>query len=319
MVDFTPPFAENGDRRLPDNTEQSLGLSCDTQQLREVLNGIFNLHQGQIKAIADEAGVTPSGAGDKTLLNRAVLALIAAATGGGDTSEFVLFSQARTRLPIFPEVSTTDGRLSVTSPSAGTVALGAGTVFLHRGIFPTTTTYQEFSTDPSKTYHLRWNPTDGFVLRDLASGTYNPGTLAESNIAFDSTFDDMLAARVITNSSNVVTITNLSNKASLFYSENTGRVTDLTLETSNVYGDFGGARRNNTFNYNWGRVPRIDSINAYVGAGSPAPIGVGVGGIANVVFNKVITRYRTVFDVNTDWIGGATSGLYAEIDVRVMA
>jgi hypothetical protein len=232
MADFTPPFAEDGERRLPTTTEQALGLSCDPQQLRELLNGIFNLHQGQIKTIADEAGVTPSGDGDKTLLNRAVLALIAAATGGGDTSAFVLFSQARARLPIFPEVLNTAGTIVVTAPSTGTVRVPAGTSFLHRGIFTVTTTQTDFSTDPSKTYHLRWNPTDGFVMRDLASGTYNPGTLAEANVAFDSTFDDMLVARVITNSSNVATITNLANKDRITISGETGLTRHAPFEDS---------------------------------------------------------------------------------------
>lgn len=301
MVDFTPPFAENGERRLPDATEQSLGLSCDPQQLRELLNGMFNLHQGQIKTIADEAGVTPSGAGDKTLLNRAVLALIAAATGAGDTSEFVLFSQARARLPIFPDVATIDGRFSVTAPTTGIIALGAGTAFLHRGIFSTTTAYQEFSTDPSKTYHLRWNPTDGFVLRDLASGTYNPGTLAETNVAFDSTFDDMLVARVITNSSNVATITNLSNKDRITISGETGLARHVPFEDSVTIANITAGQ---LVTCNLARRPRAAMT-------AVSDFDVLAGGLSEVNFG---VRVRSRYDVlafyannHTDPLGGTAS------------
>lgn len=213
MVDFTPPFGQDGERRLPNGTEQQLGFSCDPAQLRELFNGLFWLLQGQIKDIADEAGVIPSQDGDITLLKRAVIALIASATGGGTADDYIMMTQARSRLPFYPEVLNVDGHLSVVSPSTGQVRVPAGLDFLHRGIFRVTTTQTDFPTDPSKTYHLRWNPSDGFVLRDLASGTYNPGSLAEVNPVFDSTYDDMLVARVITNSNNVPTITNLKNAA----------------------------------------------------------------------------------------------------------
>ena len=69
-----------------------------------------------------------------------------------------------------------------------------------------------FATLANKTYHLRWNPTDGFTLEDLADSGYNPSVLAEADTAFDSSYDDMLICRVVTNASNVATITNLVNK-----------------------------------------------------------------------------------------------------------
>jgi hypothetical protein len=290
MVDFTPPFGENGERRLPDATEQSLGLSCDPQQLRELLNGMFNLHQGQIKAIADEAGVTPNESGDKTLLNRAVLALIAAATGAGDTSEFVLFTQARARLPIFPDVQNVDGRIIVTAPATGTVRVPGGVSFLHRGIFLVTTAQTDFPTDPSKAYHLRWNPTDGFVLRDLASGTYNPSTLAETNVAFDSAFDDMLVARVITNSSNVATITNLSNKNVLEGDQTQNG--SATINTGNFSADY-----SHTFTLNWSRTPFV-SVEAVV---EQVSSNVYVDGWANKITSRTVTRYNAALTANTNF------------------
>jgi hypothetical protein len=305
MVDFTPPFGENGERRLPDSTEQSLGLSCDPQQLRELLNGLFNLHQGQFKAIADEAGVTPAGPGDKTLLNRAVLALIAAATGAGDTSEFVLFTQARARQLVFPEILNTAGTIVVTAPSTGTVRVPAGVTFTHRGIFNVTTVQTDFPTDPSKTYHLRWNPTDGFVLRDLASGVYNPSTLAETNATFDSTYDDMLVARVITNSSNVATITNLVNRNRIWLSGEIGFLASDWPFQNDTFPS--GITNAPNVSVNFARTPRafLSGMNdiPFRNPASPSLYECNVG-------IRVVSRYlvRPYFQVTGD---AAVNGLLA--------
>lgn len=268
MVDFTPPFGQDGERRLPNTTEQQLGFSCDPAQLRELFNGLFWLLQGQVKDIADEAGVTPSQDGDITLLKRAVLSLIASATGGGTADDYIMMTQARSRLPFYPDVLNVDGHLSVVSPSTGLVRVPAGLDFMHRGIYRVTTAQTDFPTDPSKTYHLRWNPADGFVLRDLASGSYNSGSLAEVNPVFDSTYDDMLVARVITNSSNAASVTNLINKVDL-----TRRAvlhgTDLQLV---------GANASNVLvqdSYNWARTPKsfhLDVALLWVTIGDDADI-----------------------------------------------
>lgn len=252
MADFDPPFADQGERRLPTTTEQQQGFPCGPAS-RELFNGLFWLLQGQIKDIADEAGVIPSQEGDITLLKRAVLALIDAATGGGTADNYILMDQARSRLPIYPDVQHETGHLGVLSPSTGTVRVPGGRTFLHRGIFPVTTVQTDFATDPSKTYHLRWNPTDGFVLRDLASGTYNPGTLAETDTTFDSGYDDMLVARVITNSSNVPTITNLVNRSTLAISEILSAVSSGTNSSAAWFGF--------TKTLNWARRPTTWSLD----------------------------------------------------------
>ncbi|WP_123876171.1 MULTISPECIES: hypothetical protein [Rhizobium] len=165
-------------------------------------------------AVITAAGIEGSDA-DLTQLLQAIQALIAAATGSADTSNYVLMPAARARLPIFPEVLTSDGRIPVSAPSTGTVRVPAGYDFLHRGIFAITTVQTDFVTVSNKTYHLRWRPTDGFQLKDLADAAYNPAALAETDLGFDSQYDDMLVARVVTTAGNTATIANLANKVRL--------------------------------------------------------------------------------------------------------
>ncbi|MGZ2501730.1 hypothetical protein EHI47_11770 [Rhizobium leguminosarum] len=214
MADFDPPFASTGGvNRSPTTDEQSDGFQCGAADLT-LFNRLFGRIEAEMKAIQDAGGIAGTESDDTTVL-QAIEALISAATGGGDTSNFVLFSQAQARLPIFPEAQTSDGTITVTAPSTGTVRVPAGVTVIHRGIRTYVSAQTDFATAASKTYHLRWSPTGSFVLKDLADITYNPTTAAETNTAFDSGYDDMLVARVITNSSNIATITNLKNKARL--------------------------------------------------------------------------------------------------------
>lgn len=162
------------------------------------------------------SGQTPSPT-DLEQVRKAIEALISAATGGGDSSQFLLVAQARARLPIFPEILSADGMMSVSSPAAGTILVPPAVSFQHRGIFPVSTSdYSEglrtFATVAGKTYHLRWSPTAGFALKDLADPAYNPSVLPETSTAFDSGYDDMLIARVVTSSGNVAAITGLANR-----------------------------------------------------------------------------------------------------------
>lgn len=214
MGKFNPPWASvGGVARSPTTDEQNDGFSCGEADLT-LFNRLFQRYDGEIQAVLDEGGITGTEEDDTGLL-QAILALISAATGGSDTSQYVLFSQAQARLPIFPEVTTNNGVIAVTAPSTGTVRVPASATILHRGIRTYTTAETDLSTTASKTYHLRWNPTAGFALKDLADTGYNPTVAAETNAAFDSTYDDMLVARIVTNSSKVATITNLVNKALL--------------------------------------------------------------------------------------------------------
>lgn len=247
MADFSPPFGSvGGVNRSPTVDEQNDGFSCGDADLT-LFNRLFGRLEAEMKAIQDAGGISGT-EGDDTTVLQAIEALISAATGGGDTSQYVLFSQAQARLPIFPEVTTNNGVIAVTAPSTGTIRVPASATILHRGIRTYTTAETDFATSSSKTYHLRWNPTDGFALKDLADTGYNPTVAAETNPAFDSAYDDMLVARVVTNSSNVATITNLANKARLWKVEGQAATNYQTPETNTARGDV-------SVLLNWARTP----------------------------------------------------------------
>lgn len=253
MADFSTPFSSvGGNFRLPTEDERDDGFPCGPAD-RSLFNGLFRRIEAELGAIVNEAAITPSDEDDTTVL-QAILALIEAATGGGSADTYVLMSQARARLPIFPDVQHSDGHLNITSPSTGQVRVPAGRVFLHRGIYNVTTVQTDFATLSSKTYHLRWNPTDGFALKDLSDAGYNPSALAETNAAFDTDFDDMLVARVVTNSSNFATITNLINRTRLV-SHTTWRGA-ISSELSSSWGTISGT----SVSLNWARSPMVPPI-----------------------------------------------------------
>ncbi len=252
MADFDPPFGQDGERRLPTTTEREHGFVCGPAD-RELFTGLFHRIESEIGEVIQHAGIAPTDERN-TLLREAIEALIAAATGGGSVDDYLLMSQASSRLPIYPDVLTNDGRISVTSPATGQVRIPGGVTFHHRGIARFTTAQADFGTDASKTYHLRWNPNDGFALKDLASGAYNPTSASETNAAFDSSFDDMLVARIITNSSNVPTITALANKSAL-------AIAEIIAGTDGVLVGRQGANFRFQKSLNWSRTPRSVSLS----------------------------------------------------------
>lgn len=252
MANFTTPFGAAAQKRLPTTTEKQEGFLCGPAD-RALFVGLFNRLESELGDLMSYAGVTGTDS-DNTQVRQAILALISAATGGNPAG-YVLMTQARARLPIFPETLTVDGKIICTSPATGTVRLPGGVSFLHRGIFTVTTAQTDFATAASKTYHLRWDATNGFRLLDLANVVYNSTAAAEISGLFDSTYDDMLLARVVTNSSNVPTITNLSNKAQLRLLTN---INESFTRISQAQG--GLAAPFTPVDLNWSRTPQVSAI-----------------------------------------------------------
>ncbi len=166
-------------------------------------------------------------------------------------------------LPIYPEILQSGNVLSITALS-GSIRIDGGQSFIHRGWNKVLTNdYDDAARTTAhtanKTYHLRWQYNNGsplFVLKDTADGVYNPTAAAETNAAFDSTYDDMLIAKVVTNGSNVATITQLANKAKLSaagtpgsFSGGNATMQDGSTPTSITIGL--------TITLNWARTPRF--------------------------------------------------------------
>jgi hypothetical protein len=293
MANFNPPFASTGDKRLPSSTERNLGFPCGPAD-QALFNQMHFAVEAEIGNVISYAGIAMTS--DRyTQLREAITALIAAATGAGDTTDYLLMSQARARLPIMPEVLNIDGRIVVTQPATGTVRLPGGVTFLHRGVFPITTAQQDFTTVASKTYHLRWDySTNTFRLRDLADIAYNPTTAPETNNNFDSSPDSMLVARVITSAANVATITNLSNLVRLEKFEyKTGPGTII-----NTGNNLDGVMYSTVFSLNWARYPMI----ALHGQAGQTTTNIFNGFANRIALTVPVTRYDVQAYVSSDFM-----------------
>lgn len=168
-------------------------------------------------------------------------------------------------LPIYPESLQGSYVLSVSNLGGGQVRVDAGQEFLHRGWNKVATNdYSDANRtvnhSANKTYHLRWQYNGGspiFVIKDAADGVYNPGALAETNEVFDSSYDDMLIAKIVTDGSNVPTITTLKNATMLKDQiEWTGEM------TSNKNDNHARASFSTTFN--WARTPKASASMRFI-------------------------------------------------------
>lgn len=258
MVDYSIPFANAGEKREPNSSEIDNGFTCGGAD-RLLFNWLEYARQAEIGEVISYAGIVGSNS-DMTQLRQAIQRMINAALAGIvfndpnepiDTSGFLLMSQARARLPIYPFAQTTDGKLPVDAGS-GQVSLVSGNTFLHRGIFQVTTPAQNFATSANKIYHLRWSSSSGYALRDLSDSGYNSGAQPEYSAVFDSSYDDMLIARVVTNESNVSTITTLINKPILSAEQSFESPVNDSLNYTTI--------ANSAIALNWARTPTLASL-----------------------------------------------------------
>lgn len=180
----------------------------------------------------------------------------------------------RVLLPIYPDVLTVDGKFTVTQTSAGVVSVAAGTTWTMRGGKARTSVLTPLATAASKLYHLRYR--DGvFALFDIGSLVYNPSSLAETDTTFDTTYDDMLVAKVVTDGSNVATITTLVNRPKLAILQNKRITTPGALNWTTKSGT--------AITLNWARTPEraaasLSEIRSYNSGpdGSVTPTIMGI-------------------------------------------
>lgn len=281
------------------------------------LNGVMQ----QLRRAIRGMGIAENNADDDMLLK--------AIQKAGDG--YIPYVEARARVPIYPHVEG-NGLLTITG-STGQVVVAAGQSFLHRGVWLVQTDayaagLRTFATAANKTYHLRWDSLNGFRLRDLADISYNPTSAVESNVAFDSSYDDMLIARVVTSAGNAPTITPLANKAFLtadlldtFTGISGGGVAPSIGATPAGFiyfynADAAGYATHYFSNVNWARTPRHVSINNNLSVGqSSIPPGALEGG-ANAINHRTVTRYGAVIGQYTDWSAG-NSFIWASGNLQV--
>lgn len=216
MADYSTPFATTGGKRLPSAEEISTGFPTGPLD-KALFNGLFFRLQSEINEVIVDAGLTPTNDVD-TWLRDAIRKLIVDANSSTDNGF--------TNNPVFPEILTTDNRLLITDNSNGTLTIDAAQEWFWRGLFKLSTDSfsladRTFSTVANKTYHLRWNasgkgnatpaetyPNGRFELMDMDG-------LVETDSQYDSNFDRMLIAKVVTDSGNTATITTLVNLAKI--------------------------------------------------------------------------------------------------------
>lgn len=247
-------FATSSDiaKRLPNANEETQGFPTGAADI-DLFNGLIHAFGQEIRNVITAAGITPSN-GSTSQLSAAISGLISAATGSGDTSQFLLTAQAAARLPIWPEVQTEDHTFNITSPGAGQARLPADVVFTHRGVVNYTTVQTDFALNANRTYHVRWNPDDGWQALDLTDAGYNPSVLDETDESFDTTFDDMLVARLVTDATNAVTITKLANTNRHYAKETFSETLD---NTGTSWANLSGT----SVALNWGRRPMIEHLS----------------------------------------------------------
>lgn len=207
--------------------------------------------QREILAVIQAAGLTPSG-NDLTQLLQAIQ-LIAGGVGGAPAS-FALN-------PVYPETLTGSGVVSIT-PTVGQVVLATGQQWTHRGgeLYNSTALsigLRTLATVASKTYHMRWRYNAGvptLLLYDLADVGYNPGAVAETDTQFDTTYDDMLLARVVTNGANLPVVTALKNLNRLAAADDTTVLGPTVYEDAKRPSQLTGSQ-GVTVDLNWARKP----------------------------------------------------------------
>jgi len=308
MANFDPPIASVGGITRPLTTlEKNNGFQCGAVD-HKLFNFLFQRIEAELKAIQDAGGIVGSDGDDTTVL-QAILELISSATGGGDPSSYVTFPLAQARLPIFAEVTTNNGVIPVTDLGTGNIRIPAAASILHRGIRPYSTVQTDLATVASKIYHLRWNPTSGFSLKDLADLGYNPTLAGEGNAAFDSSYDDVLISRIQTNSSNVPAITNLVNKAVF-------RATQTFSGVATKTGSNDQCQFDATLLTNWSRTPTSFFEGTIL---APADAGYRLEGYTNRIINRVVSRYSSAARVTADFREVMTGTPTGELSVIALA
>jgi len=192
----------------------------------------------------------------------------------------------------YPEILTTNNIFSITDNSNGTITINSNQEFFVQDVKLNTSRWGDsertFSVNASTTYHLRFSLNGkqinnftpkrlSFYIVDVSDTNYNPNGVDETDTQFDTKYDDMLIAKITTDSNNAITIVNLKNKKHLI-SEGFVNISssDYSYEDGTAPDDIKNAL---AVNVNWSRKG-IFSSEAFTDS-----ISVNEGGSAQYEFN----------------------------------
>jgi hypothetical protein len=239
---------------------------------------------------------------------------------------------------VFPEINGNNNTLPLGTGS-NTVIVPSGCNFIWRGCIRINTddfsaAQRTLATVGSKTYYVRWHapgvgdasdigawPNGRFVIKDIADVSYNPGGISDTAAAasvFDSTYDDMLIARVVTSAGNAATIINLANKARLFAAYTSGG--SYPVGPPNNF----GYAATDYFNLNWARTPPVYSVRAgFIGVNGGSAYGASAINAGWALTPSCQSRYQVQASNWTSVIdrftlaGYGNATLYYSISVEV--
>jgi hypothetical protein len=307
LVHLIEHSGQEPDHEDLEQVRKAIRHMIDTEVQVASVGGGVAIYQGQSDAFVHRIRSLIAGSGItielvETAPGSGLYGVRISSGGGGDGEGDVTQWQ---RLPIFPEIETSTGKLGITDNANGTITVQASQNVLWRG-------WDRVSTDTfssgartlthlaNKTYHLRYVRSTGFVLKDLSDSGYNAGALTDANAAFDTIYDDMLVARVVTNGSNVPTIKPLVNRNRLkAEASSTGAGSIYTAGTPSD-----GVEYSATFTLDWARAPVV-SVHGWVGQVA----GPTLHGFANAIYYSS-DRYAVAANVSSDFNTNGITGPY---------
>ena len=215
MSDFSTPFGNDSDRRTPTAQELMKGFECGPAD-REIFNFLVNRLEAELASIIADSGLTPV-ATDRNTLLLSLRRIIARDTGTSPDTEYLLYATLKDFVKIYPEIETPGNLVTITvSADNREITIDEFTV-VHRGMKRITVPETTLDIFSGRTYHLRWNETDGVTVTETNDADYNPDGLDEDDVKFDTTYDDLLLARIVVSGTGVPTITRLRNDTKMIY------------------------------------------------------------------------------------------------------
>ncbi|MBL4731498.1 MAG: hypothetical protein JKY82_02715 [Rhizobiaceae bacterium] len=272
----------------------------------EVTAAHLNAMQEEVLKVVEAAGLVADG-DDWTQLWQAIQWMISQNQAGA----LALFKNSL----VFPEIETADAKLAIGDNNDGTLFIGGAQTWLLRGVFrfssdDTNLADRTVTTVANKTYHVRWHAPGTGAAAPIETYPYGRFELVdmtaaappEGDSSYDTTYDNMLVARIVTDGANASTITTFINRASLSFSANLAKAPSY-LGSSAWRADFSA-------DLNWSRSPKVWSFSGAVYCNAPGSGNYVLGG-ANIPNGIAIWRYGWGVSFTTDWLNTSSTALNA--------